>query len=86
MIQAINTPISVTTRYNHHLRQTRPVTVSWEGRDYHLIKIGLHHTFREGRTLYHVFSAASQACFFKLILNTDTLTWHLSEIADAEAG
>ena len=82
MIQKISAPISVNSDYNHHTRQFQPVQVSWEGRDYSIIKIGLHHTYREGRTLYHIFSAASQNLFFKLSLNTDTLQWMLQEIAD----
>jgi hypothetical protein len=42
----------------------------------------LHHTFRSGRTLFHVFSVASKSLFFRLVLNTDTLFWRLEEISD----
>lgn len=85
MIQKISAPISVITTYNHRTRQTKPAKVKWDGREYQIEKIGLHHTYREGRTLYHVFSASAKDLFFKLILDTDTLHWRLEEIADREA-
>lgn len=85
MIQNIKAPISVITKYDHKRRSVSPVKVLWEGRQYHIIKIGLHHTYTDGRILYHVFSVASHNLFFKLVLNTQNLHWTLEEIADAEA-
>jgi hypothetical protein len=85
MIQAVHVPISVTLKYNHKLRKAFPTQVIWEGREYGITKMGLHHTYRSGRTLYHVFSVAGVNIFFKLVLNTDTLNWTLEEIADNES-
>jgi hypothetical protein len=85
MIQKIFAPISVTLVFDHRDRQVAPTRVIWEGREYPIIKIGLHHTYYSGRTLYHVFSAVSQSLFFKLVLNTSTLHWTLEEIADDSA-
>lgn len=82
MIQPISAPISVTLHFDHRERRVMPVKVLWEGRTYFITQIGLHHTYREGRTLYHVFSVESPSLFFKLVLNTDTLHWSLAEIAD----
>ena len=84
MLQQVKVPVSVTTHFDHRRRKTYPTSVLWEGREYPIKKIGLHHTFRQGRTLYHVFSAAGQTIFFKLVLNTDTLNWTLEEISDGE--
>jgi hypothetical protein len=84
MIQAVHVPISVTLTYNHKLKKTSPSQVIWEGRPYSITKVGLHHTYRQGRTLYHVFSVTGSNLFFKLVLNTDTLQWVLEEIADNE--
>jgi hypothetical protein len=42
----------------------------------------MHHTIREGRTLFHIFSVSSQDLFFRLKLDTDNLFWTLEEIAD----
>lgn len=82
MIQKISAPVSVVSHYNHRVRRFQPVIVSWDGRDYPIIKIGLHHTYRQGRTLYHIFSVSSRDLFFRLNFNTDTLNWTLEEIAD----
>lgn len=84
MIQKISAPVSVTLVYNHHQQRSLPTTIIWEGKKHTVVTLGLHHTYRQGRTLYHVFSVASQTLFFKLVLNTDNLHWWLEEIADSQ--
>lgn len=59
-----------------------PKYVIWKGRSYPISKIGLHHTFREGQTLYHIFSVLAGSLFLRLRLNTDNLQWRLEEISD----
>jgi hypothetical protein len=85
MIQKISTPVTVTLVFNHKRRVAFPREVLWEGKEYPILKIGLHHSYRAGRTLYHVFSAASKEMFFRLVLNTDNLFWTLEEISDGMA-
>lgn len=63
MIQKLSAPISVAAVFDHKVRAFVPKKVLWEGREHTIIKVGLHHTFRQGRTLYHVFSAASETLF-----------------------
>lgn len=82
MIEKVSLPVSVTLLFDHRLRKVVPVSLVWEGRTYPVLKVGLHHTYRQGRTLFHVFSVASAELFFRLVLNTDTLHWQLEEIAD----
>lgn len=82
MIEKISASVSVSLVYDHSQKKVFPKFVKWEGRTYEIEKIGLHHTFREGRTLYHVFSVASKTLYFRLVLNTDTLAWRLEEISD----
>lgn len=43
-------------------------------------KIGLHHTYREGKTLHHIFSVICGSTFMRLNYNTDTLSWILEDI------
>jgi hypothetical protein len=81
MIEKISVPVSVTLSFNHQTKQVIPKRVLWEGEVYKITKVGLHHTYREGRTLYHVFSVAADDLFFRLVLNTDNLHWQLEEIA-----
>jgi hypothetical protein len=84
MIQKIQAPISVALVFNHKTREVKPARVLWEGRPYIIKRIGLHHTYRQGRTLFHVFSIESDSLFFRLVLDTDTLNWRVEEIADGE--
>ena len=82
MIEKLSLPVSVGITFDHTKRKVIPKWVLWEGKLYPVEKMGLHHTFRQGRTLYHVFSVASKTLFFRLVLNTDTLAWRLEEISD----
>ena len=52
-----------------------PKKVLFEGNEHLIKKVGFHHVYRDGRTLYHVFSVASDSLFFRLVLNTETLGW-----------
>jgi hypothetical protein len=85
MIQRIHAPISVDLVFDHTLRKVFPRFVRWEGQSHRILKIGLHHTYRQGRTLYHVFSVETATLFFRLVLDTDTLHWSVEEIADGES-
>jgi len=82
MIQDIKTPISVSLYYNHRKNTSFPISLLWEGRNYHIKKIGLHYSFRKGKTLFHIFTAVTENLFFKLVLNTDNLFWSLEQIGD----
>lgn len=76
----INAPVSVISSFNHRLRKVEPRKILWKGREYLVNTTGLHHTFREGRTLYHIFSVVAEGTFFRLRLNTENLFWSLDEI------
>lgn len=82
MIQQLADPVSVTLSHNHKNKETKPISVFWAGRTYPILKIGLHHTYRQGRTLYHVFSVVGNNIFFRLVLNTTNLSWRLTEVSD----
>ena len=82
MLEKMSMPVTVSLYFNSKTKKIIPKSLVWNGRLYPVVKIGLHHTFREGRTLYHVFSVASKALFFRLVLNTDNLHWRLEEISD----
>lgn len=70
--------------FDHKRRSVYPKYILWEGKNYQVTKIGLHHTYRLGRTLYHVFSVDTPTLFFRLVMNTDNLHWSVEEIADGE--
>ncbi len=85
MTQKISTPVSVSLSFNHESGKVTPKALVWNGRLHAITKIGLHHTYHEGRTLYHVFSVCSRTLFFRLVLNTENLFWKLEEISDGLA-
>jgi hypothetical protein len=60
-----------------------PKYLIWKGKDYRLDKIGFHHSFYQGKVLYHIFSVVAGTVFFKLKLNTENLLWRLEEVTDA---
>ena len=58
-----------------------PKWVKWKNRIHQIEKVGLHHTFREGRVLYHIFSVTTNTLAMKLRFDTETLGWRLMEIS-----
>lgn len=78
----IDTPVSVISSFNHHLKSVAPRKILWAGREYYVTKIGLHHTHRVGRTLFHVFSVSANNIFLRLSLNTDNLFWKLEDVSN----
>lgn len=82
MNQTLSEPISVVSAYNHLKREVKLLSLTWGGRLYPVLKVGLRHTFCTGKTRYHVFSVVCQHLFFRLVLNTETLHWTLTEVSD----
>lgn len=85
MTQAIGERVSVIASYDSRLGVLSPVKMRWNGRVYPLQKLGLHHMYRQGRVLKHVFSVAGSQLFFRLVLDTESLSWTLEEVSDGEA-
>lgn len=59
-----------------------PRLITWKNRDYKITKLGLHHKYYEGKTLYHIFSVVSDNLFFRLKLNSNNLLWTLEQISE----
>lgn len=82
MLQHLQEPVSVNLAYDHAKRLSRPLSVTWAGRHYPVLSVGLRHTYKEGLTRHHIFSVTSRGLFFRLNLNCDSLQWTLEEISD----
>ncbi len=78
------TPISATLIFNATTGKVIPGAVLYNNKKHIIEKLGFHHYFRSGKTLYHIFSVTSGTLFFKLSFNTDNLNWTLEEVYDAE--
>lgn len=82
VIQIISEPVSVELLSSRQSRRIIPKSVFWRGRLYPVTKLGLHHSYRQGRVLFHIFSVVSKSLFLRLKLNTETLFWEIIEISD----
>ncbi len=82
MIQDIKAPITVYMAFNHKKNKAFPYFLKWDGRGYKIESVNLHHTYKSGTTLFHVFSVSTNAMSFKLVLNTDSLFWNVEQISD----
>lgn len=82
MIEKIHEYVSVGLWSDHAKRTVYPKVLIWKGKTLSVTQLGLHHTYREGKTLYHVFSVVAANGFFRLVLNTENLVWTLEEVAD----
>ena len=81
MLDKVKMPVSVNLTYNHKKNQAYPTLFKWEGELKKVQKVDLHHSYRVGRVLYHVFSVSSAGAFFRLVLNTENLAWEVDEIS-----
>lgn len=82
MREIIQEKVSVTTVFDSGTNQVIPKHLMWQGRLHTINQVGLHHTYRTGRTLIHVFSVTDGTTFFRLELNTESLHWLLTEVSD----
>ena len=78
----VDSPVSVSFYFDSKKMKVFPSRMVWNNRLYFITKLGFHHTYREGRTLFHVFSVATATSFFRLKLNSETLFWNLEEVSD----
>jgi len=87
MKEKINQEVSVITVFSAKQRAAAPYMISWKNIDYHVGKIGYHHTVSDGATLHHIYEVVdkdSDLCF-RLNLNTANLHWTLEAIHDGLA-
>ncbi len=84
MRQVIREDVSVHLVYDRKTQTVTPKHLRWQGQLHTISKVGLHHTYRRGRTLMHVFSVTDGTTFFRLELDTDNLHWTLMEVSDGE--
>ncbi len=82
MIQKLSDPVSVQMVYDHLQHKVNPQQLLWHGKVHKISQVGLHHTYRDGQTLIHIFSVTSLNLFFRLKLDTSNLFWTLEEISD----
>jgi hypothetical protein len=83
MTQKVNCLVSVVSYFDHKNLLFLPKTLIWNNRFYKINRIGLHHEYKKGDVLYHIFSVTTDSLFLRLNFNTKNLNWHLEEISEA---
>lgn len=86
MRETLQEKVSVVLAFDHKSGHVAPKRLERNGRVYALTQVGLHHTYRSGRALFHVFSVSDGTTFFRLELDTETLHWALTEVSDGIPG
>ena len=85
MRESLHERVGVVATFPRRDDPPMPRKLVWEGREHTITKLGLHHSYRQGRVTWHVFSVSDGMTFFRLALNTETLEWFLEEIHDGYA-
>jgi len=78
----VNDSVSVSLVFDGKTRKSIPRSIIWKNRIYRVTKLGLHHTYKEGDKLLHVFSVVAGSLFFRLVFDTNTLHWKLTGVED----
>lgn len=82
MEKKIDEPVSVSLVFDCYKRKNVISKIMWRKRVYKIKQQGLHHTYKRGSKLFHVFSVAGDVLSFRLVLDGSSLTWKLENIYD----
>jgi len=77
--------VEVVATFGRTPKDVMPRRRRWQGRQYDIRQLGMHHMVREGRAVHHVFSVTDGTTFFRLDLDAETLLWTLREVSDGLA-
>lgn len=85
MYENINEQVSVIAIFGQDYKKIRPFKMRWRDKDYFITKVGYIHKYKQGKAMWHVFSATDGTNFFELSFNSESLVWMLGRVSDNEA-
>ena len=87
MREKIDEEVSVVMFYSAQQRRALLHTISWQNKDYTVKDLGYHHSYYEGKVLYHIFELTVKEAdlWMRLNLNTKNLHWTLEAVSDGLA-
>lgn len=85
MIQRVDAPVSVISKYDHRKGLSMVVKLLWEGKEYKIIKTGYAFKRKEGSKLLHVYNVECKTLSFQLVLDTSNQSWRVERISDGES-
>jgi hypothetical protein len=84
MIEQVHERVNVLAVFDQEIENIIIHKVRWNGRVYHISKMGYQYKRRIGRTMVHVFHVNNDSVHFKLHFDTEFLTWYLLEVSDGD--
>lgn len=82
MIEQLHEKIDVLAVYNRLGEIVTIHKLKWQNRVYKITKQVYIYKRREGRNIHHVFHVSNATLHFKILFNTETLSWWLEEVSD----
>jgi hypothetical protein len=82
MIEKIHEKVPVLFLSDPRTKKTEPLRILWRGKTYKNVKLGLHYTDRQGRTLRHIFTFSTESLDLKIIFDTDDLSFTIEEAVE----
>lgn len=82
MIEHLHEKIAVLAVFNRLGGVTAIHKLKWQNRVYHITKQVYVYKRREGRNVNHVFHVSNATLHFKILFNSEHLTWWLEEVSD----
>ena len=78
----INERVKIISIYDPKTGKTIPHRMKWRGSVHDITRVTYYHSERLGRTLLHIFHLTDGNLDFKVVLNSETLSWILKEVSD----
>lgn len=85
MIENLHEKVDVLAVFNRTGDVVHIYKLKWQNRVYTVSKLAYLYKRREGRNINHVFHVSNASLHFKLLFNSENLTWWLEEISDGNS-
>ncbi|MCR4263394.1 MAG: hypothetical protein NUV98_01585 [Candidatus Roizmanbacteria bacterium] len=82
MHERINERVKILSIYDPQTGTTTPYRMKWRNHVHDITQVTYYHSERLGRTVLHIFHLTDGNLDFKVVLNSETLSWILKEVSD----
>ncbi|HLB60753.1 MAG TPA: hypothetical protein VJL83_04070 [Patescibacteria group bacterium] len=77
--------IPVSSTYDPVTGRTVPSVFRWNGTTYRVRQVSYYHRERRGRLIIHIFHVTDGQHDFRILCDSETLSWRLEEVVDGTA-
>ena len=85
MYENINQQVQVIAIFGLEYKKVRPFKMEWHGREFLIKEVTYTRKYKEGQTIWHVFSGTDGISFFELKYDSYGLKWILGRVSDNDA-